>query len=285
MIGSGARPSLPLAGPLAVFGAGHMAEALLGGIVAKGVFRAADVRISDAIPEKSLSLAQRLGAASASGNADAARGARVCLLAVKPHDVPAVLREIRDAPPADRLLISIAAGVTTRAMERMLGGHPRVVRAMPNTPALVGKGMSVICRGAHATDDDLQLAEAMLASVGGVRRADETRMDAVTAISGSGPAYVFYLAEILERTAVSLGLDGDAARDLVSSTIEGAAVMMRETGLPPEELRRRVTSKRGTTEEALNHLESAHTRDVWAEAIRKACQRAAEIARESEPKS
>ena len=282
MSNAGHPPSFPLAGPLAVLGAGHMAEALLGGIISQDVLRAVDIRISDAVPDKSVRLAQRFGARAAAGNADAVRSARVVLLAVKPQDVPAVMREIRGAWSADHLLISIAAGVTTRAMERMLGGRPRVVRAMPNTPALVGKGMSVVCRGAFASDDDRCVAEALLSAVGEVRGADEAQIDAVTAVSGSGPAYVFYLAEILEEAAKSLGLPADMARDLVATTIEGAAAMMRQTGSSPEELRHRVTSKRGTTEAALSHLESAHAREVWAEAVRRACARAAEIARDSE---
>ncbi|MBP7275638.1 MAG: pyrroline-5-carboxylate reductase [Kiritimatiellae bacterium] len=273
---------LPLQGPLAVAGAGNMAEALVGGWVQRGVFRAEDIRVSDAQPDRSRRLAERWGARAANGNADAAAGARICLIAVKPQHVAAVLKDLREVPDAERWILSIAAGVTTRAIERGLEGTPRVVRAMPNTPALVGKGMSVISGGAHATEADLAMAETMLSAVGAVLRAEEADMDAVTAVSGSGPAYVFYLAEMLEEAARSLGLPSDTARELVARTIEGAAAMMRQTGDAPDQLRHRVTSPGGTTEAALRHLDAQHMREIWTEAVRRAHARAVEIARASE---
>ena len=279
---SDATRFLPLPGPLAVIGAGNMAEALVGGWVERGVFRPEDIRISDAMPEKSLRLAERFGARPAVGNTDAAAGARVCLLAVKPQHVFDAIKDLREAPDSERCVISIAAGVTSGAIERGLGGSPRVVRAMPNTPARVGKGMSVICGGAHATEDDLAVAEILLSAVGTVLRADEADMDAVTAVSGSGPAYVFYLAEALEDAARALGLSSGMSRELVAATIEGAAVMLRQTGDAPARLRQQVTSRRGTTEAAVECLDSHDVRDVWKEAVRRARDRAAEIARELE---
>ncbi len=264
---------------VAFLGAGHMAEALLNGLVRKGLVPPAQIRVADVLAGKADALARRFGVTACPDNAAAVRGAAVCVLAMKPQDLPAAIRGLREALPADALLLSIAAGVPCSAIEALLPPGRRVVRVMPNTPCLVGDGVSGLSGGRHATEADLALAEALLASVGAVHRLPEELLDAVTAVSGSGPAYVFYLAEAMAEAAERLKLPPDVARDLVGRTIAGAARLMQETGLLPLELRRRVTSKGGTTEAAVRHLDAAGVRAALVEAIEKARARAAELAR------
>lgn len=272
-------------GTLAVFGAGAMAEALVQGMLRGGLWTPADVRASDPSAARRSLFAERFGVATFSDNAGAARGASVALLAVKPRQAPAVLDELRAGWSPERVLVSIAAGLSTGFIERRLGGEPRVVRTMPNMPAMIGGGVAALCGGRHARPEDLDLAEAMLGAVGAVYRVEEAHMDAVTAVSGSGPAYVFYLAEAMIEAGRALGLSADVADGLVARTIEGAGRMLRETGAPPEELRRRVTSRRGTTEAAIACLDEGGVCAHAGAAVRAACLRAGELAREAEAAS
>lgn len=263
-------------GIVCFIGAGNMAEALLRALVKAGMPPAL-LRVTDVRPERLEFFRSELGVAGFPGNADAARGAEVVVLAVKPQMMDPVLQELRGAVDPAALVLSIAAGVPCARIEAGLGGAARVVRSMPNTPALVGAGASAICGGAHATPADLDRAEALLKPAGMVARVSEADMDAVTALSGSGPAYVFLLVERMLTSAADFGLDAEAARRLVIATVSGSAKLLEETGLDPREARRRVTSEKGTTDAAIRMMESRGVPDALCEAFAAARRRAAEL--------
>jgi len=232
-------------------GAGNMAEAILGGLLDSGLCKPEQLRCSDISEERLAQFSKDFGVGTFTDNAEAIDGADIVILAVKPQIMPAVLPGLKERWPADVLVLSIAAGLTCKGLESELPAGTRLVRSMPNTPALVKRGITGISGGSHATAADLDRAEALLGSVGEVVRVDEPMLDCVTALSGSGPAYVFYLAEHMLRGAADLEVEPETARKLVVQMITGAAALLEETGLPAEELRRRVTSKGGTTAAAI----------------------------------
>ncbi|HNR94785.1 MAG TPA: pyrroline-5-carboxylate reductase [Kiritimatiellia bacterium] len=263
-------------------GAGNMAEALVAGMIREGLCNPAQITVTDVLQERLDLFASKFGVAVSRDNA-AAEGADIAVLAVKPQQMPAVLEALR--PSAEKigqtLFISIAAGIPTSGIEAGLGKGSRVVRAMPNTPALAGKGAAAICTGKYADEDDLELADILLGAVGLVVRAQEDDMDAVTAVSGSGPAYVFYLIEAMQQAAKNMGLDPEVSRDLVLATVEGAAVLCRETGLGADELRLRVTSKGGTTAAAMDVLEERKVFAALLDAMTAARNRAHELSEQN----
>jgi len=258
-------------------GAGNMAEALVGGMIQSGVCRPNQVVVSDVRADRIAYFARQFGVDGVSGNVPAVKGADIVVLAVKPQVLDAVLAEMGGAIEKGALVVSIAAGVPTSRIEGVLGEGARVVRAMPNTPALVRAGAAALCAGRWATEEDLQTAESLLGAVGVAVRVAEDAMDAVTAVSGSGPAYVFYIVEAMLAAAAHLGLPDGVARQLVYATIGGSARLLTETGIEPAELRRRVTSKGGTTAAALAVLDERKVAAVFAEAIRAAHKRAGEL--------
>ncbi|MBB6598545.1 pyrroline-5-carboxylate reductase [Luteimonas sp. MC1825] len=274
-----AQPSAPAdTGITAFVGGGNMARSLVGGLVARGVD---PVRIRVAEPVAALrdALSRDFGVQVFEHARDAVAGADTWLLAVKPQVMRGICEELaataRDARP---LAISIAAGITAAQLDRWLGGSAAVVRAMPNTPALLGAGVSGLHANRHVDGDGRARAETLLASAGAtVWIDDEVLMDAVTAVSGSGPAYVFLLAEAMEDAARAQGLPADAARTLVLQTILGAARMLAESGEAPAELRHRVTSPGGTTQAAVETFESGGLRPLVAAAIDRATVRGREL--------
>ena len=208
--------------------------------------------------------------------AEAVDGCDVVVVAVKPRDVALVLDELSGNVSSDQVLISLAAGVTTATYEVRLGDVP-VVRAMPNTPALVREGVTGIAAGAHAGQDELELATAVLGAVGSVRIMEESLLDAVTAVSGTGPAYVFLLAEALTEAAMREGLPRDVAENFVHQTIRGAGHLLTDTPKSPARLRYEVTSPGGTTAAAMHVLEEKGFRAVVEDAVRAAAVRAREL--------
>jgi pyrroline-5-carboxylate reductase len=213
------------------------------------------------------------------GLAEAAARARVLLLAVKPQDIGTLLGLLADQVDAGHLVVSVAAGVPTSTIEAALPEGVPVVRVMPNTPALVDEGMSVLSAGAHADEGHLDEAEALLAAVGRVRRVPEGQQDAVTALSGSGPAYFFYLVEAMVDAGILLGLPRDLAVDLIVQTALGSAVMLRDSGEHPVQLREAVTSPGGTTIAAIRELERHSVRAALIAAIEAAHARSVELGR------
>jgi pyrroline-5-carboxylate reductase len=200
----------------------------------------------------------------------------VVVVAVKPRDVSVVIDRLAVGLAPDQMVLSLAAGITTKTYEDRLGEIP-VVRAMPNTPALVGEGVTGIARGAYAGEDHLKLATRVLGAVGGVRVMDESLLDAVTAVSGTGPAYVFLLAEALTEAAVREGMPRDIAEEFVHQTIRGSGHLLTDTAASPAELRSQVTSPGGTTAAAVHVLEERGFRALVEDAVRAAAKRAAEL--------
>lgn len=253
-----------------------MGEALIGGLVQSG-WDPSEVAVADVSGERRRHLAERFaGLGVHEQAADAVAGAETVLVAVKPGDVPAALAEAAGALEGSALVLSIAAGVRIETLEAHVGDNP-VVRVMPNTPALVGEGVAAVAAGTHATDEHLARAESILGSVGIVERLPEESLDAVTGLSGSGPAYVFYLAEALAQGGRAAGLPGEVVDRLVVQTLLGAATLLAESGDRPEDLRAAVTSPGGTTAAAVELLDSREAREAFADAVVEATRRSKEL--------
>ncbi len=262
---------------LAVVGGGKIGEALLSGLVRRG--GPDGILVCERSPDRAAQLADRYAVGTVDLEEAAAR-ARVLLLAVKPQDMDVLLGRLAELVDTGHLVVSVAAGVPTRRIEAALPDRVPVVRVMPNTPALVDEGMSVLSAGAHAGEGHLDEAEALLAAVGRVRRVPEDQQDAVTALSGSGPAYFFYLVEAMVDAGILLGLPRDLAADLIVQTALGAAVMMRDSGEHPVQLREAVTSPGGTTIAAVRELERHGVRAALIAAIEAAHARSVELGRD-----
>ena len=224
-------------------GAGNMAEALIRGLHANKVMLAARMIATDVRPERLEELKRAFGIRVTADNATATSEADIIVLAIKPQQMGAVLSVLN--PPSTAMIISIAAGITASRIERELGGKPRVIRVMPNTPALVGAGAAALAKGKYATDDDLQTADAILKAVGITVRVNEKLLDAVTALSGSGPAYVFYVTEAMIQAGIAQGLSPEDARKLAVQAVFGAGILLKQTGEEPAELRRKVQAHVG----------------------------------------
>lgn len=259
-------------------GGGNMAEALISGIVGGGAVSASKVLVAEPNDDRAAQLQQRYGIRPVAGRELAAQ-CEILVIAVKPQVVDAVLDELEGQVAPGTLLVSVAAGIPSARFERSLPGVP-VVRVMPNTPALVGQGMSVISPGSAATAQHVAQAGEILATTGRVVELDEASMDAVTAISGSGPAYFFYLVEALVDGAQQLGLDRETATSLVVQTATGAAAMLRQPGADAAALRTAVTSPGGTTAAAIDVLEGGGARELFARAALAARDRSAQLGRE-----
>ena len=257
---------------LLLVGGGKMGEALLAGIFRSGAVKAEDSAVVEVVPARRDELLARFPGLSV---VEAPVEASAAVVAVKPNDVEGACAGI-GAVKVPRVL-SIAAGIRLAQLEEWLPTGTAVVRAMPNTPALVGAGAAAIAGGANASDDDLAWAESILGAVGLVKRVPEKLLDAVTALSGSGPAYVFLVAEALIDAGVLVGLPREVSRDLVVQTILGAGRMLDETGSTAEELRAAVTSPGGTTAAGLSALEARALRSAFAEAVVAATERSREL--------
>jgi pyrroline-5-carboxylate reductase len=264
-----------MAGPrprLVIVGGGRMGEALLGGLLGTEWAGAEELAVSEKLPSARAALSERHPGVAVRPTPVAADGT---VLAVKPDDAEAACRQVGEAG-AERLL-SIVTGVPVERLERWLGGDAAVVRAVPNTPALVGAGATAIAAGRRAGEADMSWAEDVLGSVGRVVRVPEDLLDAVTGLSGSGPAYVYLLVEALIEAGVLNGLTWDLSRDLVVQTVLGSARLLQETGDRPESLRSAVVSPGGTTAAGLAVLESRAVRGAVLEAVAAATDRAHQL--------
>lgn len=263
-------------GLVAIFGAGVMGETLLSGLLRAGR-PAAELVVTERRPERVAELEAKYGVDVVT-NVEAAQRADTLVLVVKPQDMGALCQEIAEHVRPGALVVSLAAGITTEFLESHLPEGVPVVRVMPNTPALVDQGMAAISAGAHCDDPHLAEAESLLRAVGKVVRVPEKHQDAVTAISGSGPAYVFYVVEAMIEAGVLLGLPRSTASELVVQTVYGAATMLRETGEHPSVLRENVTSPAGTTVAALRTLDDHKVRAAFISALEAARDRSHELA-------
>ncbi len=260
----------------AIFGAGVMGETVLAGLLRAGRDRDSIV-ITEKRPDHAVRLSEKYGV-RVLGNSAAAELADTAVLVVKPQDMDGLLTEIRAQIMPGNLVVSLAAGIPTSYLESRLPEGSSVVRVMPNTPALVDQGMAAISPGAHCTDAQLAEAQALLGSCGRTILVPEHHQDAATAISGSGPAYIFYVAEAMIEGGVLLGLPRGTATELVAQTLYGAATMVRDTGDHPTVLRERVSSPGGTTIAAIRELEDHSVRAAMMDAMVAAARRSAEIA-------
>jgi pyrroline-5-carboxylate reductase len=264
---------------LGFIGAGNMGEALVKGLIASKAAKPSQVLVSARRPERVQELERIYGIRGAS-NAEVARESDVLVLAVKPQILDQVLRDIAPEVPRDRLVISVAAGVPIAAIERRLQPPLRIVRAMPNTPATVGAGATAIALGEHATEADLATAKTIFDSVGLTVVLDEYQLDAVTGLSGSGPAYIFLIIEALADAGVKVGLARRSAMQLAAQTVLGSAKLLIESGQHPGLLKDGVTSPGGTAIAGLHTLEAGGLRNVLMNAVEVATQRSKELGEE-----
>jgi pyrroline-5-carboxylate reductase len=266
---------------LGVVGAGNMGSAMVAGLVASKALAARSITVTDVDVQKLALLKKKYGVNTATDNRAVARWAQALVLCVKPQQVPELLNEVGGLLSPGGWVMSVAAGVQTKQIEAALG-PVGVVRVMPNTPALLGAGALVYCLGRHARRAQETAAQTILSTLGKVWKTTEPYMDAVTALSGSGPAYVFYLAECLASAGTALGLPGPLAEALARQTVWGAGRMLAETADPAGELRRRVTSPGGTTEAALRVLMDRKMDILFKDALAAACRRSKELSTHKE---
>jgi pyrroline-5-carboxylate reductase len=263
---------------IAILGGGRIGEALLSGLLSSGWREASEIVITNRGAERVAELRERYGVEATADNAAAIAGAGIVVVAVKPQDIDALLAQVGAHLTTEQTVVSVAAAIATAYIEERIADGVPVVRAMPNAPATVHEGMAGICAGSHAGDDQLALAEELLSHLGRVVRVPETWMDAITAVSGSGPAYFALLAEAMIEAGILLGLSREISTTLVVQTMFGTAKQLRDQGMHPVELRESVTSPGGTTIAAIRELEQAGVRAAFLNAIQAAMDRARELA-------
>ncbi len=264
-------------GNLGFIGGGQMAAALIKGLIAKGVFSRDQILASDPSGKRRDYLEENFGIKTFSGNKEVIANSDYILLAVKPQVMSIVLEDISPAIKKEHLIISIAAGIGTKVLENGLPEGSRVVRVMPNTPALVQAGAAALCGGTCASEDDIALVKGILEAVGTAVVVPEGLMDAVTGLSGSGPAYVFTFIEGLIDAGVREGLPRPVAQELAVQTVLGSAILLKESGKHPAELTSMVTSPGGTTIAGLYGLEKGGLRAAIMDGVRLATERSKEL--------
>jgi pyrroline-5-carboxylate reductase len=264
---------------LGIIGAGNMAEAIVRGVLSAGVLTSGEILAADVSPARRDLFTKELHVAAVENPAEVAKQSQTLLLSVKPQQMATVLAELSPGMAANTLVISIAAGISSAFIEKHLGRSIkwRVVRTMPNTPMLVGEGMVAIAPGAHATAADLVTARRLFESAASVIEVREDQIDAVTAVSGSGPAYFFFLVEQMVAAGVALGLSPEQAHQLAVKTALGSAKMLVTSPDSPAELRRKVTSPGGTTHAAITHMQNQHVDRSIIDALKAAAARGKEL--------
>jgi len=263
---------------LAVLGAGKAGEALIAGVLSSGWREPGEIVATARHEERVDEIAERHGVRGTLSNGEAVRGAGIVVVSVKPQDIEELLTEISGIVTSDQTLVSLVAAIPTALIESHLSDRVPVVRAMPNTPMTVHEGMAGISAGAYAEEEHLARAEEVLGSVGRTVRVEEDYMDAITAVSGSGPAYFALLAESMIEAGILLGLSREISTDLVVQTMLGTAKLLRDEKMHPVELREAVTSPGGTTIAAIRELEQAGVRAAFLNAIQAAMKRSKELA-------
>lgn len=263
---------------LAILGCGKIGEILADGLIASGWRKPDQIIVTVRREERVRELSDRYGLRATTSNVEAVREALVLVVSVKPQDMETLIGQIAGDVTPQHLLISIAAAIPTRFLEKRIPVEVPVVRAMPNAPSQVRQGIAAICPGTYASDEHLKIAEEVLSHVGRVVRLTEPYMDAVTAVSGSGPAYFALLAEAMIDAGIMLGLSRAISTDLVVQTMFGTAQLLRDEGMHPVELREAVTSPGGTTIMAIRELEQAGVRAALLNAIQAAMERSRELA-------
>ncbi len=263
---------------IAVLGAGKMGGILLQAFLKQNLFALEQIHATVNHPEKAIALSTQWGVDVTTNNLEATRQADLILLGVKPFQVPALIEEIRPALTKDKTIISFAAAVKTRSIEEAAGIEIGVIRAMPNTPSALGAGAAALCRGRYVSAAQMELAERIFKTVGRTVNVDEKHMDAVTGLSGSGPAYIYIIIEALAEAGVKVGLPRDVATELAAQTTFGAAKMVLETGYHPALLKDAVTTPAGSTIDGIMALEEGGLRVTLIKAVMRATERAKQLA-------
>jgi pyrroline-5-carboxylate reductase len=263
---------------VAILGAGTIGEALIAGLLSAGWRMPEEIVATGRREDRLAELAERHGISTTLSNSEAVAGAALVVIAVKPQDFDVLLGEIGGLLDPAQTVLSVAAAIPTATIEQLVAPGVPVVRAMPNAPATVHEGIAGVCAGAHADDEHLSIAEDVLSHLGGVVRVPEPAMDAVTAVSGSGPAYFALLAEAMVEAGILLGLSREITTRLVVQTMLGTAKLLRDEHIHPVELREAVTSPGGTTIRAIRELERAGVRAAFLNAIQAAMERSRELA-------
>ena len=266
---------------LSFIGAGNMAEALVRGLVASGKISPAHLVLSARRPERAQQVAQRYGARAAANNEACVQGASIVVIAVKPQVLPQVVSAAAPTIPSEALVISVAAGVTTSVLESLLKPGARVIRSMPNAAAMVGQSATALSAGSRASSSDIDAARTIFEAVGRVVVVDEVHLDAVTGLSGSGPAYIFLIIEALADAGVKVGLSREVALQLSAQTLLGSAHMLLETGEHPGRLKDQITSPGGTAIAGLHTLEAGGLRTTLINAVEVATKRAQELGQQN----
>lgn len=268
---------------LGFIGAGNMAEAIARGVLKAALYQPVDLLAADPSPARRDLFLRDLAISTVPESTQVAAAAPVLLLAVKPQVIDAALQQIKPAVTPNTLILSIVAAITSSYIENALASDatpkPRVIRIMPNTPMLVGAGMSALAKGTHATDEDLILAERIFSSGGKTLRTTENLMNSITALSGSGPAYLFFLTEALAAAGIQMGLSESDANLLARQTVIGSAQLLQASQDPPAELRRKVTSPNGTTQAAIEALQAQNFFSIMATALAAAQLRGQELSK------
>ena len=260
-----------------IIGVGNMGSALVRGIVNKSGIEAKKIIICDVDKVKVESLCRDLGVVDGIDANNTSKLADLVILASKPQNMSTLLEQISKSIKSNQTIMSIAAGITTNSIESVLFGNIPIVRVMPNLPAVVGEGMSIYCGGTYVGDTDLERVRNVLDAVGICLQAPEDLMDAVTALSGTGPAYVFYTIEVMIESGIEMGMSREMAEKLVLQTFFGSALLAMKSELNPTDLRKEVTSKGGTTDTAISHLKENNYTKIVIEAILKARNRSREL--------
>lgn len=258
---------------IAFIGAGKMATAIIKGLLGANLFNKDNVFASEPNLEIANKLSVELGIKFLQDNKQAVKEANIILLAVKPFVIKDVLEEIKDEVDNSKLIISIAAGISSQKIEEYLGKQARIVKVMPNTPALLGEGMSAVCKGENATEDDFETVVKIFESVGKVVKSEEKYIDAITGVSGSGPAFYYYIINEIAKAGEKLGLDYNTALKLSAQTALGSAKMILETNQSPEQLITNVTTPGGTTAEGNKVLNESNISEILFETVQKTAQK------------
>lgn len=258
---------------ISFIGAGKMATAIIKGLLKSGLYDKNRIIASEPNLDYAHKMKNELGIKFVNNNREAAAEADIILLAVKPFVVKDVLTEIEDRIDNSKLIVSIAAGISSQRIEDILEKDVRIIRVMPNTPALLGEGMSAVCKGKHAFDDDLDTVMQILQSVGKVVKAEEKDIDAVTGVSGSGPAFYYYIIDEIAKAGEKLGLDYKTSLTLSAQTALGAAKMILESGVDPQQLIKNVTTPGGTTAEGNKVLNESNISDILFETVSKTAEK------------
>ncbi|MDR2860679.1 MAG: pyrroline-5-carboxylate reductase [Elusimicrobiota bacterium] len=270
---------MEIAKKIVFIGSGNMAQAIISAILKSEMIKPENIICNDIVKERVDLLHEKFGVSIAVEKGVALVGADIIVLSVKPQNMKSVFDEIRSFIKSDAIIISIAAGIKTENIETGIGKKISVIRAMPNTPALTLSGATALCAGKYTRNEQMQKAKQLFSAIGKVEIQDESKFDAITALSGSGPAYVFYLAQLMAQAGEDLGLDKKIAQEFAAQTIYGAGKMLVETGVSAEELKLRVKSPNGTTEAALNYFEEHNLKDIIFKAMEAAKNRSIELSK------